>query len=264
MFKNLTIRTGLSITIASYTLVLLASITAAVVGVHRRNVELEEMYSKDTVALVALETGVERLLQPQLALGEAETIGRLGDDPAPALAKARKLLGDSRARLTPLFARQPTEGDERTLSDALRQKHEALVTNVIKRQIAALERRDFQTFRAIHEPTADALYTDYRKASAALETYHVERERQRYEVAARRFEVGLWVFVLLGVGVVLLGLFARIALAAAIVRPVDVTIQHFEKIAAGDLTSRIAGGSRKRWAGSRARFVACRAVSSTR
>ncbi|MFM0342142.1 hypothetical protein [Paraburkholderia fungorum] len=43
MFKNLTIRAGLSITIVICTLVVLASITTAHVGVHRRDVELEEI-----------------------------------------------------------------------------------------------------------------------------------------------------------------------------------------------------------------------------
>ncbi|MFM0342141.1 Tar ligand binding domain-containing protein [Paraburkholderia fungorum] len=81
--------------------------------------------------MVDLRTGVERLLQTRLALGEAETDGRLGDDPAPVLAKARKLLGDSAARLTPLLARQPADDNERALSDALRRKYEALVTDVI-------------------------------------------------------------------------------------------------------------------------------------
>jgi hypothetical protein len=93
MLKNLTIRTGLSVTIASYTLVLLASILTAVVGVHRRDVELEEMYRNDTVSLIDLKTGVERLLLARLALGEAETLGRLGDNTAPALANAKRAGG---------------------------------------------------------------------------------------------------------------------------------------------------------------------------
>ncbi|MCI0150777.1 Tar ligand binding domain-containing protein [Paraburkholderia sediminicola] len=244
MFKNITIRTGLSVTIASYTLALLIAILAAVVGVHRRDADLEEMYSKDTVVLIDLKASVECLLQARLALSQAETLGRLGDNPAPAIANAGKLLEDSRLLVTTVLARQPTAGAERTLSDALRRKHEALVTDVIVRQIAALEQRDFPTYHLIQEQTADARYADYRNASAALETFHAERESQRYEVSARRFEVGLWVFVMLGGGVVLLGLFARVALASAIVRPVDITIQHFEKIASGDLTSRIATGSR--------------------
>ncbi|MFL9915279.1 methyl-accepting chemotaxis protein [Paraburkholderia fungorum] len=244
MFKNLTIRTWLSVTIVSYTLVLVALTLIAAFGIHRRDVELEEMYSKDTVVLIDLKTSAVDLLQARLALSEAETRERLGDDASPALAEARKLLGQNQALLTTLLARQPVADAEQALSDALRHKYESLVTDGLARKTAALEHRDLEAFHAIQEQTVDALYADYRAASAALESYHLERERGRYEMSAQRFELGLSISVLLGIGIALLGVFARFALAAAIVRPVDNTIQHFERIAAGDLTSRIVSGSR--------------------
>ncbi|MFM0341582.1 methyl-accepting chemotaxis protein [Paraburkholderia fungorum] len=244
MVKNLTIRTWLSVTIVSYTLVLVALTLIAAFGIHRRDVELEEMYSKDTVVLIDLKSSAVDLLQARLALSEAETRERLGDDASAALAEARKLLAQSQALLTTVLARQPMADAEQALSDALRHKHESLVTDALAKKAAALEHHDLEAFHAIQEQAVDALYADYRSASEVLESYHLERERGRYEMSTKRFQLGLSILVLVDVGVVLLGLFARFALAAAIVRPVDTTIQHFERIAAGDLTSRIVNGSR--------------------
>lgn len=104
MFKNLTIRTWLSVTIAIYTLVLLALILVTLVGIHRRDVELEEMYSTDTITLVDLKACAERLLQARVALGDAETVRLLGNDTQPALAKVRKLLADNQTQLATILA----------------------------------------------------------------------------------------------------------------------------------------------------------------
>ncbi|MBC8752085.1 MULTISPECIES: methyl-accepting chemotaxis protein [Paraburkholderia] len=244
MFKNLTIRTGLSVTIAVYTIALLASILTAAVGVHRRDVELEQMYSNDTVALVDLKASAERLLQARLALNDVETSRRVGGNAEQVLSNARKMLDESEVLLSTGLSGHPVDGNERALADTLRLKRDALLTRVIAPQIAALEQNDILTSHAIQAQAGNAAYADYRNASGALESYHTERQRQRYEVSAKRFELGLWVSATTGIGVVLLGLFARIALAAAIGRPVDTTIRHFARIAAGDLTGRIETGRR--------------------
>jgi len=92
MFKNFTIRRGLTVTIAGYTVALLIVLLAAVAGLRQSNQALEQMYSTDTVALTHLKTSSERLLQVRLALGNFETLFTLGKASDDLLPSARKTL----------------------------------------------------------------------------------------------------------------------------------------------------------------------------
>ncbi|MFP3565177.1 HAMP domain-containing protein [Paraburkholderia sp. SIMBA_030] len=92
-------------------------------------------------------------------------------------------------------------------------------------------------FRTTQRQAPDAVFSDYRNAALALEDFQIAQQRARFESAQRHFHLLVGLFGSVGFAAVVLGLFARFVLTASIVRPINSAIHHFERIAAGDLTS---------------------------
>src|SRR5580698_6474866 len=152
MFKNFTIRRGLTVTIAGYTVALLIVLLAAVAGLRQSNQALEQMYSTDTVALTHLKTSSERLLQVRLALGSFETLfmlGKAGDDLLP---NARKTLKASDAEFDAYLAK-PRDPQEEPLVQAAKGARDALIKKAIDLEFNALSQNDFTTFRTLQVQT---------------------------------------------------------------------------------------------------------------
>ncbi|WP_206952125.1 methyl-accepting chemotaxis protein [Trinickia acidisoli] len=239
MFKRFTIRGGLTLTIAGYTLALIAAMAAGMLGLQKSNDALEQMYATDTPALTHLKTSSERMLQVRLALGSYETLfsmGKAGDDLLP---KAHVVLKDSDAQWAD-YLKKPRDENESRLADAVGAARTALVQQAINPEFQALEQNDFNTFRTIQGQTANDLYGRYETAIAELEALQVSHQEARYTNAQATFHrLATGAAVIAAIAFVI-GLFARAALVSAVIRPIDVAIRHFERIASGDLTGTIA------------------------
>ncbi|MGG1943379.1 methyl-accepting chemotaxis protein [Trinickia sp. NRRL B-1857] len=238
MFKRFTIRGGLTLTIAGYTLALIAAMGAGMLGLQKSNDALKQMYATDTAALTHLKTSSERMLQVRLALGSYETLfsmGKAGDDLLP---KAHGVLKDSDAQWNDYLAK-PRDENEAHLADAVGAARTALVQQAINPEFQALEQNDFNTFRTIQGQTANELYGRYEKAIADLEALQVSHQEARYADAQATFHDLATGAAAIAALALVIGLFARGALVSAVVRPIDAVIKHFERIAAGDLTGSI-------------------------
>ncbi|TKC87331.1 HAMP domain-containing protein [Trinickia terrae] len=238
MFKRFTIRGGLTLTIAGYTLALIAAMFVGMLGLRQSNDALEQMYATDTAALTHLKTSSERLLQVRLALGNFETLfslGRAGDDLLP---KAHAVLKDSDANWA-AYLDKPRADDEARLADAVKAAREALVAQAIEPEFQALQQNDFNTFRTIQAQTADALYARYEQAMTALEAQQVAHQQARFDNAQAQFHRLVIAAAVLAAAAFVIGVFARGALVAAVVRPIDAAVRHFERIASGDLTGAV-------------------------
>jgi methyl-accepting chemotaxis protein len=106
--------------------------------------------------------------------------------------------------------------------------------------VAALDQDDFMSFRSTQRQAPEALFNDYRQAVLALEDYQAHQQEAHFKQAEQRFHALLWLFGAVGFASIALGLAARGVLHAAILRPIDAAIDHFERIAAGDLRTEIA------------------------
>ncbi len=239
MFKRFTIRGGLTLTIAGYTLALMAAMAAGMLGLQQSNHALEQMYATDTAALTHLKTSSERMLQVRLALGSYETLfsmGKAGDDLLP---KAHGVLKDSDAQWAE-YLKKPRDDNETRLADAVTAARTALVQQAIAPEFLALEQNDFNTFRTIQGQTANDLYARYEGAIGELEALQISHQEARYAAAQASFHRLATGAAVLAAIAFLIGLLARKALVSAVVRPIDAVIRHFERISAGDLTGTIA------------------------
>jgi methyl-accepting chemotaxis protein len=241
MFRNTTIRTALTVTIAGYTAALVFVIATSVAGLRTANAALEKMYTEETVALRHLAASGEAILQVRVDLGAYETLVAQGKPTDAALARVHAGLADSDRELAGYLTESPPDGVEKSLANALRARREQLMKQVLAPEVAALDQNDFITFRTTERQAPEAVFSDYKSAQLALENVQVQRQKARFSQAQEHFHLLCWVFGAIGLVAVVLGLFARFMLTASIVRPINAAIQHFERIAAGDLTGQVAG-----------------------
>ncbi|USU14620.1 methyl-accepting chemotaxis protein [Paraburkholderia fungorum] len=239
MFRNITIRVALTITIAGYTAALMLVIVTSIAGLKAANTALDRMYREETASLRHLSASSDALLQVRVDLGAYETLVAQGKPTDAVLARVHAEQTASDRELAGYAAQPPSNEIERKLADALRAKREQLMKQALAPEIAALDQNDFMSFRTTQRQAPDALFSDYRSAEVALEDFQAEQQKASFASAEQHFHMLLWLFGAIGTAAIVLGVFARFALMASIVRPIDQVIRHFERIAAGDLTSAI-------------------------
>ncbi|WP_035515000.1 methyl-accepting chemotaxis protein [Paraburkholderia nodosa] len=235
MLGNITIRRGLTLVIGIFVAFLLTVIGVSYGALKITNDSLHDA-QRGAQSLDALKTSSERLLQVRLALGGYETLFSVGKATDGLLDKAHQVLVNSNKEFALYSAGPFDDPEEARLAQAVSSAREALVSQALEPEYKSLVDNDFNTFRTIQGETADRYYGAYAKAIDALESWQAARQQQDADTAAQRFRLSLIVFGLIGVVGVAIGVFARVGLAAAVVKPVNHAIRHFERIAAGDLT----------------------------
>jgi methyl-accepting chemotaxis protein I, serine sensor receptor len=236
MLRNFTIRRRLTLVISIFVTFLMVVIGVAYGALKLTNESLLDT-QRSAQSLAALKTSSERLLQVRLALGGYETLFSVGKSTEGQLDQAHKVLADSNQDFARYSAGPFVDGEEARLAQAVAQARTALVEQALEPEYKALVDNDFNTFRTIQGETADRYYGVYAKAIDALEDWQDAREQRNADTAATRFRLSLIVFGVIGVVGVVIGLSARKGLSAAVVKPVDQAIHHFQRIAAGDLTT---------------------------
>ena len=235
MLKNLTIRGGLTFVIGSFIVFLLIVIGVAYGSLKLTNDSLNAVRAS-AQSLDALKTSSEKLLQARLALGSYETLFNIGKSTDGMLGDAHKVLLKSNDEFRRYSALPSVDPDEARLAQAVAQTRAALVDKALEPEYKALVDDDFAAFRTIQGETANQYYAKYAQAIDALEQWHTARQQSEADTAALRFRISLIVFGVIGAVGVALGLMARAGLAKAVMKPVDEAINHFQRIAAGDLS----------------------------
>ncbi|MGN6314994.1 methyl-accepting chemotaxis protein [Trinickia sp.] len=239
MLRMTNIRAALTVTVVGYTGALVMVIAASIAGLKSANHALEQMYSVQTAALTALGDSSENLLQARVDLGSYETLVAQGKPTAPTLERVHAALAASDRSLAAYTALSPENETETSLADALRTARGKVLQQIIAPEVSALDQDDFASFRMIERQASEALFSNYKQSARQLMDFQVREQKKHFSAAQVRFLALLSLFGAVGVGSVVFALLARVMLRAAVIEPIDTAIDHFERIAAGDLTSRI-------------------------
>jgi methyl-accepting chemotaxis protein-1 (serine sensor receptor) len=243
MLNNITIRGGLTLVISVFVAFLLTVIAVGYGALKLANGSLDDT-QRSAVELSHLKASSEKLLQVQLALGTYQTLFSVGKQTDDLLPAAHKVLLESNKDFRNYMAGPFASDGERRLAQSVEQARAALVDKAIEPEFKALTDFDFNTFRNIQGDTANSFYATYSKAIDALENAQIDTQHQQAATGAQRFQLATLLFVAVGVIALVIGVAARIALSAALIKPVNATVKHFERIAAGDLTVAIKVRSR--------------------
>ncbi|MFM0737757.1 methyl-accepting chemotaxis protein [Paraburkholderia xenovorans] len=243
MLNNITIRGGLTLVISVFVAFLLTVIGVGYGALKLANSSLDET-QRTAAALSHLKASSEKLLQVQLGLGSYQTLFSVGKQTDDLLPAAHKVLVASNKDFSSYMAGPFASEDEKKLAQAVEQARSALVDKAIEPEFKALTDFDFNTFRNIQGETANNFYAAYSKAIDALEQVQTANQHQQAETGAQRFRLATLLFAAIGAIAIAIGVAARIGLSVALIKPVNATVKHFERIAAGDLTIAIASRSR--------------------
>jgi two-component system chemotaxis sensor kinase CheA len=241
MFKRLTIQNGLTLTIAGYTLALIATMLVAVLGLKQSNDALKQTYATDTVAITHLKTSSELMLQVQLALGNYETLFSMGRASDDLLVKARAVLKASDDNWAAYLAK-PRNAEESRAADAVQAARAALIKQALEPEFQQLSQNDYYKFHTTRGE-ADPLNVRYAQAMNALEALQVDHQQARFEAAQAQFHRLMVAAAMIALAALGIGLFARAALAAVIGRPLTRMQSMMSEIASSqDFTRRVPVG----------------------
>ncbi|RKF40859.1 Tar ligand binding domain-containing protein [Paraburkholderia fungorum] len=241
MFKRLTIQNGLTLTIAGYTLALIATMLVAVLGLKQSNDALKQTYATDTVAITHLKTSSELLLQVQLALGNYETLFSMGRASDDLLPKARAVLKASDDNWSAYLAK-PRNAEESRAADAVQAARAALIKQALEPEFQQLEQNDYYKFHTTRGE-ADSLNARYAQAMNALEALQVDHQQARFDEAQAQFRRLMVAAAMIALAALGIGFFARAALAAVIGRPLARMQSMMSEIASSqDFTRRVPVG----------------------
>lgn len=235
MLKNITIRGGLTLVISVFVAFLLIVIGVGYGALKLASDGLENV-QHNSMALSHLNASSAKLLQARLALGSYETLFSVGKQTDDLLPAAHKVLVESNNDFQNYVSGPFGSDDEQRLAQAVQKARSALVDEAIEPEFKALADNDFNTFRNIQGETANGFYATYAKAIDALEQLQTDNQQRQADTAATRFRIATLVFGAIGIVAVVIGVMARVGLSAAVIKPVNQTIRHFQRIAAGDLT----------------------------
>jgi methyl-accepting chemotaxis protein len=241
MWKNLSIRTSLTLMIAFFGVVLLLGAAAGLLALRASNASLQQMYTVDTPAVADLEGSAGQLLRLRLALATYASLADLSDQEGAdaVLKRFDQYQKASNDRLAHYVSRASADADEQRLIKDMETKRDTFLHEGVEPALAALKSGDRNAFQQLQAHKLPSLYSAYEKSMLALEQWQLDHGAQRYQQAQDRF-YAISIAVAVGIVVSLLGAWlGRVVLVRAIVSPVDATIAQFQQIANGDLTSRI-------------------------
>ncbi|HTH76201.1 MAG TPA: methyl-accepting chemotaxis protein [Trinickia sp.] len=242
MPKSLSIRGGLAATIAGYTALLIVVIVGAVAVLSAGNAALAAMYRDDTASLLHLKTSSERLLVMRGGLSEVEQLISAGKPAQKEIARLHQLVTQSNDELAAYRSLHTPDADEKALLDTLLARRQALFDQTLQKALAQLDSDNMVDFLSTQREASPAVFAAYQDAITALENFQIAREKTRFDTADARFRRALWMLGGAAALALVVGFLMQRRLAGAIVTPVSAAVDHFDRIAQGDLTHSVAVG----------------------
>ncbi|TAM51117.1 MAG: HAMP domain-containing protein [Paraburkholderia sp.] len=236
MFKSLSIRGGLAATIAGYTALLMLVIGGALVLLYAGRADLAAMYRDDTASLLHLKTSSERLLVLRGGLSEVEQLISAGQPAQKQIARLHQLLAQSNEELAAYQHGHAPDAVEQKTLETLLARRQTLLAQTLQKALSQLDSDNMVDFLSTQREASPALFADYQDAMTALEDVQLTRQKSRFEQADARFHRALWALGAAAAIALILGFLMQRRLARAIVTPVNSAVEHFDRIAQGDLT----------------------------
>jgi len=206
-------------------------------GLKNTNNALNNVYSVQLASSIAIDTSTTRLLQARTAL---DRIVALPNDPGAAAAGkvAETRLAESEAAWNAYLA-LPASPEEKKLSDVVDADRKVYFRDAINPLLAAIRaKQQAEAERIMFEKMAQ-LFTPLFKSADNLTAFQMKTAAATYATSQSMYNT----FLVLAIGGVVFGLFivtcSGIFLVRAIMGPLKEALDHFDAIAAGDLTSRI-------------------------
>ncbi|CAG9185283.1 methyl-accepting chemotaxis protein [Cupriavidus pampae] len=242
-FQNIQIRTLLRGAMGSLTAILLLVGGAGLHGISQSNDALKETYSNQLASAQALSEAMIGTTRVRLALDRGVMPGAENEDLKKHVDRS-KLFVDSSDTAWQRYMALPQGDEEKALAtELLRKRQDFFSKGVTPLQQALLAQNRDEALRLARDVLPE-LQRSLSTAHEALEKFQMQAGKENFEGAQTRFErLRVMAVVLIALGI-LIAIVGTLTLHRAIVRPVEEALGVFERMARGDLTSRIVSVSR--------------------
>ncbi|WP_454727269.1 MULTISPECIES: methyl-accepting chemotaxis protein [Cupriavidus] len=240
--NNIQIKTLLRGAMALLSALLVLVGVAGLHGISRSNEALKETYGNQLASAQALSETMLGTTRMRLALDRGVMPGEGAGDKA-VVARSMTFV-DSAEAAWKRYAALPQSAEEKALADEVDRKRRDFMEKGIKPLQKALLESNAEQALTIAKNDLPEMQRSLATAYEALQGYQFRTGKENFDAAQAGFQsVRLLSFALIALGLLVAAL-STLALHRAIVRPVDEALAVFERIAGGDLTSRIVNVSR--------------------
>ncbi|WP_426990910.1 methyl-accepting chemotaxis protein [Cupriavidus sp. 30B13] len=240
--NNIQIKTLLRGAMALLSALLVLVGAAGLHGISRSNEALQETYGNQLASAQALSETMLGTTRMRLALDRGVMPGG-GTDGKAVVARSTTFV-DSAEAAWKRYAALPQSAEEKALADEVDRKRRDFMDKGIKPLQKALLENDAEQALTLAKNGLPDLQRSLATAYEALQGYQFRAGEENFSAAQAGYQrVRMLSFALIVLGL-LVAAFSTLALHRAIVRPVEEALAVFERIAAGDLTSRIVNVSR--------------------
>jgi methyl-accepting chemotaxis protein-1 (serine sensor receptor) len=241
-FRNLQIKTLLRSAMAMLSVLLVVVGAAGLYGISHSNDALKATYSNQLASSLALGEAMLSTTRMRLALDRGVMPGGEADA-AKHIERSMVFVQSSEAAWKRYLA-LPQGDDEKALSDELTRKRQDFMDKGIVPLQKALQANDQQQALTLAKEVLPDLQRAMSSAHDALQKFQMQAGETNFVEAQQRFELVRAATI----GLIALGLLIAVlcttTLNRAIVKPVEEALAVFNKMAQGDLTSRITNTSR--------------------
>ena len=242
MFKNITIRARLALAMGFLGLLLIVGAVLGVVGIALSNQDQKRLYTNELASAIALGKVDFFYARGRLVI---DRIAAQPDRPdAGSLVQRAREQFEVADHAWQTYRALPADADEVSLSEAVEDKRNAVMSGPVQQVFAAIGSHDDKALADLVSNKMTAPFNEVTDRTAALEALQADHARTRYENAQSRFHdiLGL-AAVGLVIGLAMAG-FAWYALRKSIVGPLGEAQRHFGWIAEGNLSHTIEVRSR--------------------
>jgi methyl-accepting chemotaxis protein-1 (serine sensor receptor) len=237
MFNRLTIRTRLVATMAILGLLIAITGAMGIYGIRSVNAALEETYSNQLASALAMSDSKMALTRARLVHDRAVFHPESPDLPA-LLKRADDFLAKS-DEAWQRYLSLSQDAEEKALSDKVDATRKALIDNGLRAVDKAL--RDGDAARTDHLVMKDMqkLFSAYSDASDKLDDYQINTAQQSFKDSQHLYGTVMQLSIGAIVAGIVLIVAACVTLVRAIMKPLREALDHFDAMAAGDLSRRI-------------------------
>jgi methyl-accepting chemotaxis protein len=209
----------------------------ALIGLNSASTSISTLAQNDMVSIRALGEASSYLLRSRVTLDRVRSLTEAGnaDDAKKALDRGQFLLDKSNENWK-LYLATPKPALAQSTLDEVTAQHDALLHNGVEPEFAAIRAGDMTAYHAIADTRISPMFVSFdTAASAAVASQQTHAETLRADTAAQIsfLETVIGSVLVLAVAALVV---TRFALRGLIVQPLNEAVDHFERIARGDLS----------------------------
>jgi methyl-accepting chemotaxis protein len=201
------------------------------------NHSLDSLAGGDLPTIRSLDEAGSYLLRSRISLDRYRALSEAGnaDEAKKVLSRSQELLALAN-QAWQTFSSIPREGIDPALVDELNARHETLMHEGLEPEFAAVQAGDLAAYHAVADTKISPLFVAFDNAAARVLKARQAHAESLHEQSSARVTLMNSLIVAMTLLAIVLVVFIRFALSGLIIAPINHAIEHFERIADGDLT----------------------------